>query len=124
MNVIRGSAAPVFDLPGVRFTALAAPSRGSAEVCVWQLSVDPGLAPGAAHTLDRDEVFVVLEGAIRLSPDGDVVAAGDAVIVPAGEPIRLSNAGNVTARVHVSIRSGFVATMEDGTVIGTPPWAA
>jgi mannose-6-phosphate isomerase-like protein (cupin superfamily) len=124
MHVIRGAEAPTFDLPGVHFTALAAPSRGSGELCAWLLTVDPGPVTRAPHLLDRDEVFLVLDGAIRLSPDGDVVAAGDAVVVPAGEPIQLVNAGAVPARVHVAIRAGFTATGADGTPIGTPPWAA
>jgi mannose-6-phosphate isomerase-like protein (cupin superfamily) len=124
MEIIRAAEAPTFDLPGVRFTALAAPSRGSAETCVWRVQVEPGLESGEAHTLDRDEVFVVVEGAIRLAADGEVVAAGDAVVVPAGEPIRLSNAGEGPAVVHVAIRAGFRARMADGREIGTPPWAA
>ena len=58
MHLIRASEATDFDLPGVRFTALAAPSRGSAELCAWQLTVEPGLESPDAHHLDRDEVFL------------------------------------------------------------------
>ena len=124
MHVIRGDNAPTFDLPGIRFTALAAPSRGSAQLCAWLLTVDPGVQPGQPHSLDHDEVFLVLEGAITLSAGGEVATAGDAVVVPAGEPIQLSNAGDRPARVHVAVRAGFTATLADGTPIGTPPWAA
>lgn len=124
MLLIRAAEAPIFDLPGIRFTALAAPSRGSSQTCVWQLRVEPGLVSEEAHTLDHDEVFVVVEGAIRLAPDGDVASVGDAVVVPAGEPIQLDNAGEGVAVVHVAIKAGFVARMADGSVMGTPPWAA
>jgi mannose-6-phosphate isomerase-like protein (cupin superfamily) len=124
MYVIRGADAPTYQLPGVHFTALASPSRGSAETCAWLLTVDPELVSPESHVLDRDEVFMVLDGAIQLSPDGDVVSAGDAVIVPAGEPIQVVNTGDAPARVHVAIRAGFTATSADGTPIGTPPWAA
>ncbi len=124
MHVVRAAEAPTFKLPGVRFTALAAPSRGSAQTCAWLLTVDPDLVSPEAHVLDSDEVFLVIDGAIRLSPESDVARAGDAVIVPAGEPIQLVNAGDGPARVHVAIRAGFVATAADGTAIGTPPWAA
>ena len=123
MHVTKEDAAPVFDLPGVRFTGLAAPSRGSAQICTWLLRVEPGLESADSHTLDHDEVFHVLEGSIRLSATGQVFTAGDAVVVPAGEPIQLSNPGSVPARVHVAIGAGFVATTADGTPIGTPPWA-
>jgi mannose-6-phosphate isomerase-like protein (cupin superfamily) len=123
MHVIRAADAPTFDLPGVRFTALASPSRGSVETCAWALTVDPGLVSPEAHTLDRDEVFLVIDGAIRLAPDGAVVGAGDAVVVPAGEPIQLVNASDRPARVHVAIRAGFIATAADGTPVGVPPWA-
>ncbi|MFN8192042.1 MAG: cupin domain-containing protein [Nocardioidaceae bacterium] len=124
MHVIKKCDAPVFELPGVSFTALAAPSRGSHQICAWLLTVAPGLESAEAHSLDRDEVFLVLEGAIRLAPEGEVAVAGDAIVVPAGEPIRLSNAGQGAAKVHVAVSAGFAATMADGGPIGTPPWAA
>ncbi len=124
MNVIRAAEAPAFDLPGLRFTSLASPSSGASETCLWQLDVAPGVDSPDAHTLDRDEVFVVLAGRVRLQSGGVELGAGDAAVVPAGEPIQLANAGDGPARLHVAIQSGFVATMADGTAIGTPPWAA
>lgn len=123
MRVTRGAEAPTFEVPGVRFTALASPGLGSPETCVWQVTVDPDVT-SAPHTLDHDEVFVVLDGRVRLAADGPDLAAGDAAVVPAGELIQLVNTGTAPARVHVAIRAGFTATMADGTPIGTPPWAA
>jgi len=123
MQVIKGSEAPRFELPGLEFTGLVSPSRGSAGLCAWRLTVAPGTAADAPHTLSEDEVFLVAEGAIRLAPEGDVVAAGDAAVVTAGEPIQLSNAGDGPAVIYVTIRSGFEAKMADGASIGTPPWA-
>jgi quercetin dioxygenase-like cupin family protein len=123
MHVVRAAEAPTFEIPGVRFTALAAPGLGSPETCVWRLTVDAGVTSDP-HTLDHDEVFVILEGTVRLSPDGAELAAGDAAVVPAGEPIALANTGAGPARLQVAIRAGFTATMADGTVVGTPPWAA
>lgn len=124
MFVTRGADAPTFDLPGVRFTPLAAPTLGSADLCLWRLDVDPGLESPEAHVLDQDEIFVVVAGTISLSIGGMRLTAGDAAIIPAGEPIQLSNPGSEPATVHVAIRSGFAATAADGTSIGTPPWAA
>jgi mannose-6-phosphate isomerase-like protein (cupin superfamily) len=123
MHLIRGTDAPRFALPGLEFTALAAPSRGSAQLCAWRLTVAAGTA-GQPHVLDRDEVFLVQSGAVRLAPDGEVVAAGDAAVVPAGETIQLANAGDTPAELVVAISAGFTATTADGTAVGTPPWAA
>ena len=121
MSIIRAGQAPTFELPGVRFTAYAAPSRGSAELCTWQITVSPDQLP-ASHTLDRDETFLVLEGRLRVTPDGEELGPGDVVVVPAGETIAVVNPGSVPARAYVAIRSGFTATTHDGQTI-RPPWA-
>jgi quercetin dioxygenase-like cupin family protein len=123
MHVVRATEAPTFEIPGIRFTALASPTLGSSQTCVWRLTVDAGVASDP-HTLDHDEVFVVLDGRVRLSPGSAELTAGDAAVVPAGEPIALANTGDGTASLQVAIRAGFTATMADGTVVGTPPWAA
>jgi mannose-6-phosphate isomerase-like protein (cupin superfamily) len=122
--LITGSEAPRFQLPGVEFTALAAPSRGSTDLCTWQITVEPALRSDQSHTLDHDEIFMVTAGALQLSPDGPVVRTGDAAVVPAGTPIQLVNPGTEPARAYVAIRAGFTPTMADGSVLATPPWAA
>jgi len=124
MQLIEATAAPVFELAGVTFTALASPSRGSAELCTWKLTVEAGLPPTQPHSLDRDEIFMVTAGAVLIGAEGTLVRAGDALVVPAGTSIQLANPGDVDAEVYVAIRAGFTATAADGTVIGTPPWAA
>lgn len=122
MRVIRAAEAPKFQMHGVEFTVLAAPSLGSAGLCTWKLTVDPSAGGGEPHTLDRDEVFMVLSGTVQITPDGDKVGPGDAVVVPAGEPIQVTNLGAETAELHVAITAGFTGTMADGTTI-QPPWA-
>jgi mannose-6-phosphate isomerase-like protein (cupin superfamily) len=122
MTVIRAAEAPRFQLPGVEFTGLAAPSRGSAGLCTWRLTVDAGLVQKESHTIDRDEVFMVLSGTVQITPDGEKLGPGDAVVVPAGEPIQLSNLGDTPAELYVAITAGFTGTLTDGTPI-TPPWA-
>ena len=124
MHVTRASNAETFELPGVHFTSLAAPRLGSDQICLWQLTVDAGLDETQPHTLDRDEVFVVIAGRVRLTPEGAELDTGDAAIVPAGSPIQLTNSGEERAILHVAIQAGFSATMGDGTLVGTPPWAA
>jgi quercetin dioxygenase-like cupin family protein len=123
MHVIHATQAPQFEVPGVRFTALAAPSRGSAQICTWTISVAPGMDSAEAHTLDHDEIFMVTAGEIRLTPDGETLRAGDAVVVPAGVPIQLANNGTEPAHAYVVIQAGFAAKAADGSVMGTPPWA-
>jgi mannose-6-phosphate isomerase-like protein (cupin superfamily) len=122
MTVIRAAEAPRFEVPGIEFTALAAPSRGSGDVCTWRLTAAPGTDVPEPHTLDRTEVFMVTSGAVRVTPGGEVLRAGDAAVVPAGEPIQLVNAGDTPAEVYVAIAAGFTGTMADGTTV-RPPWA-
>jgi mannose-6-phosphate isomerase-like protein (cupin superfamily) len=123
IHVTTAEAAPHFELPGVEFIAGAAPSRGSADLCLWTLAVAAGHTSSQAHTLDRDEVFTVTSGTIRLQDDAEPLTAGDTAVVPAGTPIQLANPGASPASVVVAIRAGFRATMLDGTDVGTPPWA-
>jgi mannose-6-phosphate isomerase-like protein (cupin superfamily) len=125
MSIImtRADQAPRYQLPGLEFTGLASPSRGSAELCTWRLTLERGLNSPEAHTLDRDEVFMVIRGAIRLAPDADPVEAGDVAVVPSGTPIQVANVGEGEAEVVVAIAAGFSAAAADGSAIGTPPWA-
>lgn len=123
MHVISATDAPRFQLPGVTFTGLASPSRGSHDVCTWRITVDAGLRSDQAHTLDRDEIFMVVSGTLRFAPDGPTLGPGDATVVPAGTPIRLDNPGAGPAEAYVAIAAGFTATMADGTSVATPPWA-
>ncbi|RZU49382.1 cupin domain [Krasilnikovia cinnamomea] len=123
MHIIRTAQAPRFEVPGVAFTAMAAPSRGSADICTWLLTVEPGLKSPEPHTLDADEVFMVVSGTVQLGLDAEPLGPGDAAVVPAGEPIQVCNPGAQPAEVYVAIRAGFTARTADGTPIGTPPWA-
>jgi mannose-6-phosphate isomerase-like protein (cupin superfamily) len=124
MYVIEASTAPRYELPGVEFTGMASPSRGSSQLCTWRITVAGGLDESGSHTLDRDEIFMVVSGAIRLAPAAPVLRTGDAAVVPAGTPITVSNPTAEPAEVIVAISAGFTATMTDGTTIGTPPWAS
>ncbi len=122
-TILRAADAPRFDIPGVTFVGMASPTRGTAQLCTWKIVVAPGHRSDTPHTLDRDEVFMVLTGSVRTAGDGPVLGPGDALVVPAGEPIALSNPGDAPAEVMVAIPAGFTATMADGTPFGTPPWA-
>jgi mannose-6-phosphate isomerase-like protein (cupin superfamily) len=121
MPVVRATETPTFDLPGVRFSAYAAPSRGSNELCTWRITVAPG-HDAEPHTLDRDETFLVLSGRLRCTPDGPELGAGDVAIVPAGEPIAVVNPGPDEAVAYIAIAAGFTATTAEGERL-QPPWA-
>lgn len=121
-TVIRAADAPRFELPGVEFTAAAAPSRGSDRVCTWRLTVAPGHDTDESHTLDATEIFMVAAGSVRITPDGSAVGPGDTVVVPAGDPIRLTNLGDEPAEIYVAIAAGFTGILADGSTI-QPPWA-
>jgi mannose-6-phosphate isomerase-like protein (cupin superfamily) len=126
-TILRAADAPRFEIPGVTFVGMASPSRGSEQLCTWKIIVAPRHESAGAHTLDRDEVFMVLSGSVRVvagGPEaGRALEPGDALVVRAGDPIELSNPGDAPAEVMVAIPAGFTATMADGTTFGTPPWA-
>ena len=117
------SSAPTFSLPGIDFVGFASPSRESRHLCTWQITVDAGLTSHTAHTLDRDEVFMVTQGVLSLHEHSPHAFPGDTVVVPAGQPILLSNPGDTPATAIVVVEAGFTASAEDGTAIPTPPWA-
>jgi mannose-6-phosphate isomerase-like protein (cupin superfamily) len=123
MSIVRAAEAPRFELGGTNFTVYAGPSNGSAEICTWRLGVPAG-HQSIAHTIDRDEVFVVLAGRIHLAPGGEVLGPGDGAVVPAGEKIEIGNPGTEPAEVYVALKAGVTAYLMDGSVFGTPPWAA
>jgi mannose-6-phosphate isomerase-like protein (cupin superfamily) len=122
MSIIRASAAPVFETPGLEVLGLAAPSRGSAESCVWRLTLAPG-TPGTPHSIDREEIFVVLSGEARVEIDGEdaPLAAGDALVVPAGRSFSLSNPGAEPFVAMAVMPVGGRAVMPDGACF-SPPW--
>ena len=121
--LIREQDAPRFEMPGLRFTGLAAPSRGARETCVWRVTLDPG-APGRPHSMDREEVFHALDGRARMEVAGEVfeLAAGDAFIVPADCEFSLSNPHAEPFEAVVVLPVGSLARMPDGSTLA-PPWA-
>jgi mannose-6-phosphate isomerase-like protein (cupin superfamily) len=123
MSIVRAADAPRFELNGAQFTVYAGPSHGSKEICTWKLTVPAGTR-SMPHTIDRDEVFVVLSGAVRITPEGELLTSGDSAVVPAGERIELTNSAEGPAEIQVALKAGVTAYHLDGTVFGTPPWAA
>lgn len=123
MAVLTAPDAPTHELPGVRFTSLATPSRGSTDTSVWLVDIEPG-TPGTPHRLTREEVFVVLAGRaeVRLGDTVSTADVGDAIIVPPGVPFALAPAGAAPLRALCCLPVGGQGRIGDGEPF-TPPWA-
>ncbi len=124
MPHITSQDAPSFTLEGATIVGLAAPSRGSRELSAWRLTLAAG-APGAPHTVDREEVFVAIAGSARATLDGvdHVVRGGDALVVPAGTELRLANPHAEPFDAVVAFPAGGRAALPGGEPF-VPPWAA
>ena len=116
------SDAPTFETEGFTFRSLAVPSRGSRELAIWQVTGAAG-ARSVRHCMSREEVFVVLDGLLTATIDDLPVTAiaGDALVVPAGAMLELSNDGAVPLRLMACTSVGMQATVGDATF--APPWA-
>ena len=124
MTIVHPSRTSTFDIPGVTFTGLAAPSRGSRESAVWHVRMSPGTPP-APHRLTREEVIVAVRGDARVRI-GDVEAdlpEGCAVIVPADVDFTLFNPGGTEFEAIAVLPVGGMAVIA-GAAPFTPPWAA
>jgi quercetin dioxygenase-like cupin family protein len=122
MPVIRSAHAAVHQVHGSTFSSFVAPSRGSTQLCAWQLRVPAGLQ-GAAHRPTREEVLLLLKGELTITIDGIAtdLAAGDVVLVPAGSELRVDG-GTSDSTAWVTTTPGLEAIMADGSRI-VPPWA-
>lgn len=128
MPVIRSADAVVYEAHGARFTSYVSSATGSKELCVWRTQLpeaEAGAAAGMPHRISREEVFVVVEGRIRVALDDEVheLGAGDVAIATAGTLLRLDNLGPGPAAMWVSTSAGLEAELGDGTRM-SPPWAA
>jgi len=120
--VIHPDRAVVHDLHGTRFTVYAAPGSGSSELCAWQAEIPSG-SVGVPHRITREEVFLVLDGTLRVTLDGAVhdLTPGDVLVAPAGSQLQADNPGDQPVRSWVTTSVGLRAALPDGTWI-TPPW--
>lgn len=115
--------APTFERDGFTFRPLAVPSRGSTELAIWALELEPG-ADSEVHSMDREEVFVVVEGEVGATVAGEEVLAraGDAIIVPAHAELQIRNAcPRNPAKVTAVTSVGMKAIV--GGASFAPPWA-
>lgn len=124
MPIIKSTSAPQFTLSGLTVTGLAAPSRGARETCVWRLALEPG-TPGTPHSVDREEIFVVLAGRATATVGGETheLAPGDALIVPPHQAFALANPGAEPFEAVAVLPVGGRASMPEGAPFA-PPWTA
>jgi mannose-6-phosphate isomerase-like protein (cupin superfamily) len=121
MPVISMHDAPVFDTGGALITGLAAPSRGSRDVAAWRVAFVAD-RPSPAHSLTRDEVFVVLTGSVtaRFAEHSETAGAGGALVVPAGVEFSLIAQHGPAEAICILPVGGQADT---GSGAFTPPWA-
>jgi quercetin dioxygenase-like cupin family protein len=121
MPVVTAADAPVFDAGGATITGLASPSRGSVETAAWRVRLEPE-QPSPPHSVSREEIFVVLEGALtaRYSDREETAEAGGALIIRRGEQFTLLAHGQAVEAVCM-MPAGGQAITESGAF--APPWA-
>src|SRR3954466_2827164 len=112
MNLISSADAAIFDVPDTHVIAYAAPSRGSTELCLWQIDIAPG-STSPLHHMDCEEVFLCVGGrAVVLTPAEErPFEVGDCLVLPAGTDFSLRVVGDVPFRALACIRAGGKATM-------------
>lgn len=122
MPVLTMADARPHHLHGVRFESLVAPSSGSTELCAWRTTVAAG-THGQPHTIDHEEVLLVLAGTPTVTLDGTptCLAPGSVIFAPAGIDIRLDNDSDEQAQLWVTTVVGLTASTRSGDRI-VPPW--
>ncbi|MBL1107705.1 cupin domain-containing protein [Streptomyces sp. 5-8] len=123
MPVVRSSEAVTHEIHGARFVSYATPLTGSKELCAWRGEIPAG-TEAPAHTVSREEIFLLLVGELLMTLDGrtERISAGDTVIVNPGSTLAVENPTDHTAISWVTTSIGLEAQLADGTRI-TPPWA-
>jgi len=123
MPVVRASEAVTHEIHGARFVSFATPLTGSKELCAWRGEIPAG-TKAPAHTVNREEIFHLLDGELLITLDGrtDRIRAGDTLIINPGATLAVENPTDRTAVSWVTTSIGLEAVLADGTRI-TPPWA-
>ena len=118
MPVITPEDAPTFDMDNATITGLASPTRGSAEIAAWRIQLKAGHA-SPVHSLDREEVFVVLDGSltVRYEDASETAHAGGALIVAPERAFSIEGEGEAVCVFPV----GGTAALDGQRIV--PPWA-
>jgi quercetin dioxygenase-like cupin family protein len=121
MSILPAPVGATHELPGVRFTTLASPSKGSRETSVWHVEVH-GHADAVTHQVTREEIFVALEGEARATLDHTDMPlhAGETLVLAPGVD-SLVAVGDAPFRAIVCLPVGGQAVVGEDAF--TPPWA-
>ncbi|TWP33302.1 cupin domain-containing protein [Leekyejoonella antrihumi] len=113
-----------FQRHGVTFHSYASSATGASRLAAWRADFSPN-TPGRLHTMSDEEVLHVLDGALDVEIDEAhfVARTGDAVLVPRGASLRVSNNTTQPARAWVTTALGMTATMSGSAQPISPPWA-
>ncbi|MEE1755286.1 VOC family protein [Streptomyces sp. SP18CS02] len=122
MVVITPSTDHVTISPNATMAGLAAPSRGSAELSTWTVTMDAG-ATGPEHSISREQVWTVTAGALEVTCGGrtEKVLAGQTLILPPGLLRRIHAPERTEA--HVSMPAEGVASVPGTEGTRELPWA-
>jgi len=76
------------------------------------------------HTHDREEVMLIVTGEVTVTVGDEttVIGAGDTLIIPAGTPHQVTNAGADPAEWLLIAPAGVRFFHADGAE-GAPPWS-
>jgi mannose-6-phosphate isomerase-like protein (cupin superfamily) len=123
MPFIDNTNAPRFEIPGVSFASIAAPSRGTEENAVWRTTVSPNTL-GLEHHMTREEIILAVtgQGVIHIGSDQYPLTPGDAFAVPAFTNFRLAGAGDAPFEAITVLPAGSHAVVA-GKPSFQPPWS-
>jgi quercetin dioxygenase-like cupin family protein len=139
MTLTTAADAARHETPNAIMRTLAAPSTGAAELSVWEVRMRAGQR-GPVHTVDREQVWLVLDGTLRarVAADTSAVHAADALVAHAGDTLlacagdTLVVAAGVERRIEAEADLTAIVSSPAGPVVTTPdssdgrplPWAA
>lgn len=107
--------------PAATMTTLAAPSLGSTELSSWRVNMAAG-SEGPVHTVNREQVWLVLSGALTITTDASTdVAAGETVVLPPHITRQITARQDAEALVCMGI--GGTATVPGSDERRQLPWA-
>jgi quercetin dioxygenase-like cupin family protein len=121
-TVIPSSQARDTETPNAAMTTLASPTLGgTADLALWRVRMRAGQA-GPVHRIDREQVWLVEEGAatVQTREATHALAQGDAVVLPPNEERQIIAGPNGLAAI-VAGGTGARASVGDEDR-GTPPW--
>ncbi|GAA1703879.1 cupin domain-containing protein [Fodinicola feengrottensis] len=122
MRVISETEDRTVTTPNAVMASLAGPSQGSAALSTWSVRMAAG-ASGPVHIIDREQVWMLLSGALAFTADGETgtATAGQAVVVPAGVT-RQIRAGDTPAEALVCMPVGGQVTVPGDDSWRPLPW--